>query len=79
MADNPNQPSAQNQTPDLSVVVLCYHAGEPIRQLVQRLIDALISSGVPAFELILVANDWPDSTDRTAKIVSALAAAERQL
>ena len=79
MVDDSNRPSLQDQTPDLSVIVLCYHAGEPIKLLVQRLIDALVGSGVPTFELVLVANDWPGSTDQTAKIVSALAIADTRL
>lgn len=79
MADDFKQPSFHNRVPDLSVVVLCYHAGEPIKALVQQLTDTLIKSGVSGVELVLVANDWSGSTDRTNQIVTALAAGDERL
>ena len=79
MADSAGQSSTNSQVPDLSVVVLCYHAGEPIRQLVQQLIDTLVGGGIRIFELILVANDWSESHDQTARIVSSMAAVDSRL
>jgi len=49
---------------ELSVVVLCYRAGESIHRVVEPLRGLLEESGV-RFELVLVANEWPGRHDDT--------------
>jgi glycosyltransferase involved in cell wall biosynthesis len=61
-----------SDTPELSVIVLCYKAGESIRQVVDPLHEQLEASGVD-YELVLVANYWPGQDDPTPAIVEKLA------
>jgi glycosyltransferase involved in cell wall biosynthesis len=58
--------------PELSAIVLCYRAGAGILLVAQPLYDLLEQEGVP-FELILVANQWPDEEDHTAVIAEDFA------
>jgi glycosyltransferase involved in cell wall biosynthesis len=58
--------------PDLSVVVLCYQAGQHAHAVVEPLYDELEASGVD-YELILVANYWPGDKDVTPASVEQLA------
>jgi hypothetical protein len=58
---------------ELSAVVLCYRAGEAIHRVIDPLYTQLEASGV-AYELVLVANQWPDRPDPTAPIVEVFAA-----
>lgn len=58
--------------PRLSVIVLCYKAGESIRQVVDPLHEQLEASGIH-YELVLVANYWPGQDDPTPEIVEGLA------
>ena len=60
--------------PDLSIIILCYKAGEDIRAFVQTIQDRFIDHGI-TFELILVANYWPNSDDPTPEIVKDIAQA----
>lgn len=57
----------------LSAIVLCYRAGVSIRKLLGALECLLEESGVD-FELVLVANYWPDKGDDTPAIVREFAA-----
>jgi glycosyltransferase involved in cell wall biosynthesis len=58
--------------PEVSVIVLCYQAGESIDIVVEPLYAQLQRLGVE-FELVLVANYWPDQNDSTPGIVSTFA------
>ncbi len=64
---------ATSAIPEVSVVVLCYRAGESILRVVEPLHDELASLGED-FELVLVANVWPDDSDPTPGYVTAFAA-----
>lgn len=67
----PTQASAIGR-PELSVVVLCYRAGAAISPLLESLYALLADAGI-VFELILVANYWPDTQDDTPSHVEAFA------
>jgi glycosyltransferase involved in cell wall biosynthesis len=58
--------------PELSVVVLCFGAEEQLPHVVGPLFDELEASAV-SFELILVANYWAGSGDRTPDHAAAFA------
>jgi glycosyltransferase involved in cell wall biosynthesis len=58
--------------PELSVIVLCYQADEAIHRVIDPLYDQLEASGI-AYELLLVANQWPDRPDPTGRVVEAFA------
>jgi glycosyltransferase involved in cell wall biosynthesis len=60
-------------SPELSAIVLCYKAGESIHAVIEPLVRDLESSGV-TYELVLVANYWPDNDDPTPEIVRRFAA-----
>lgn len=57
---------------DLSVIVLCYRAGEALPQVVEPLYAQLERSGL-SFELVLVANYWADAGDPTPAIAEDFA------
>lgn len=62
--------------PSLSVVVLCYKAGESITPFVGQMISAIEQAHVN-FELVLVGNyNRGDTEDSTPRVVRALAAAD---
>jgi glycosyltransferase involved in cell wall biosynthesis len=58
--------------PELTVVILCYGAGEQLPHVVAPLHEELEAADVP-YELILVANYWPGNDDRTPKHAEAFA------
>lgn len=58
---------------DLSVVVLCYHSGESILPIYSQLNDLLEEMSIE-YEIVLVANDFAKSKDKTNIIVKNLAA-----
>lgn len=59
--------------PELSAIVLCYRAGESIVRVVAPLYELLRKEGI-SFELVLVANYWPQQPDPTPAIVREFAA-----
>lgn len=59
--------------PELSVVVLCYRAGEGARDLVKQLRDELEEPGID-YELVLVANFDEGVKDSTPEVVKEIAA-----
>jgi len=61
-------------TPALSVVVLCYRAGESARDCVAGIRAALLAAGIVDHQLVLVGNYFPDRGDTTPQVVRALAA-----
>lgn len=60
--------------PNLSVVILCYRAGESTRSFVKRMIVALTNEGINDYELVLVGNYHEGSDDTTPVVVQSLAA-----
>ena len=56
----------------LSVVVLCYRAGESIHDVLDPLCDLLDRAAI-RYELVLVANYWPERLDETPRVVRAFA------
>jgi glycosyltransferase involved in cell wall biosynthesis len=60
-----------DRQPELSVIVLCYQAGEQTRNVVLPLYDELERQTV-SYELILVANHW-DEFDSTPAVAADLA------
>lgn len=60
--------------PQLSVVVLCYRAGETIVSYINKMEEELREEGVADYELVLVANFHPGSGDATPDVVRGLAA-----
>jgi glycosyltransferase involved in cell wall biosynthesis len=60
------------EEPDLSVVVLCYRAGDSIREVIEPLEDLLEDSAI-SYELVLVANYPPDRPDPTVEVVRRFA------
>ena len=68
--DSKEDPS--NSRPELSVVVLCYRAGEYARQFVAQLSNELQASSID-YDSILVANFLPGSNDKTPEIIKEIA------
>ncbi|MFA4872440.1 MAG: glycosyltransferase family 2 protein [Patescibacteria group bacterium] len=61
-------------TSELSIVILCYRAGDAVRDFISRTIVILAEGGIPDYELVLVGNFMEGSGDRTPRIVAELAA-----
>jgi glycosyltransferase involved in cell wall biosynthesis len=59
--------------PEISVVILCYQAGERIRSFVDKAIK-LLDSSAPSWEIILVANYLNNSNDITPQVVKEISA-----
>jgi glycosyltransferase involved in cell wall biosynthesis len=64
--------------PDLSAVVLCYRAGESIREVLDPLRELLEISRT-SHELVLVANYWESDNDPTPAVVREYAREHRQV
>jgi glycosyltransferase involved in cell wall biosynthesis len=62
----------QDESPELSAVVLGYRAGRSLLQVAEPLYELLRESGVP-FELVLVANYWPGRGDDTPAVAEEFA------
>jgi glycosyltransferase involved in cell wall biosynthesis len=65
-------PTGEIRDVEFSMAVLCYRAEEAIVPFVHRLHRSMAVFGFP-WELVLVANYWPDTPDRTPEIVRKLA------
>lgn len=59
--------------PDISLVILCYKAGESIRQFCRNAIKIFAENGISDYELVLVGNYHENSNDETPRVVLALA------
>ena len=57
---------------ELSVIVLCYQAREAVRRVIGPLYEQLEDADI-AYELVLVANQWPDRPDLTGQVVEEFA------
>jgi len=64
----------ETTTPELSVVVLCYKAGEAARQFVEKIQSLFKREGIISYELILVGNYLSENNDLTPLVVKELAA-----
>jgi glycosyltransferase involved in cell wall biosynthesis len=60
------------KTPELSVVVLCYGAGNTVTSSAQQIVQ-ILEAAIPEYELILVAN-YSRADDPTPALVSEIAA-----
>jgi uncharacterized membrane protein len=60
-----------SETPELSVIVLGYRAGESLRKVAEPLLEQLELSAID-HELVLVANYWPDTHDTTPDVARRL-------
>lgn len=68
-------PAADSDTsPLLSLVILCYRAGEYVHEFVRRAEQTLQSGGISDYELILVGNYVKGCEDATPLVVRELAA-----
>jgi glycosyltransferase involved in cell wall biosynthesis len=65
---------AQTGRPDLSVVVLCYRAGERARLVAANIASTLVSRGIPSYQLVLVGNYLEGTRDVTPEVVRGIAA-----
>ncbi len=70
----PADPREPETLPDLSVVVLCYRAGERARQVAATIASALAHGGITKYQLVLVANYVEGAGDATPEVVRDLAA-----
>jgi glycosyltransferase involved in cell wall biosynthesis len=68
----PGPVSSGSSSPELSVVVLCYRAGESLRKVIEPLHELLANAHVD-FELVLVANYWLGQRDPTPGVARAFA------
>jgi len=62
-----------SSNPQLSVVVLCYQTGQQAVDVLEEIASTLTHSGID-FELIAVANYWPEKDDKTPSILADFAA-----
>jgi glycosyltransferase involved in cell wall biosynthesis len=59
--------------PELSIVILCYKAGESVLNFVEKTQITLNKAGITNYQLVLVGNYHPRSNDTTPVIISNLA------
>lgn len=59
--------------PDFSIVILCYRAGESIRDFVNRITSLLKENNICDYEIVLVGNYIKESNDMTPEIVKDIA------
>lgn len=69
-------PDAMTQAgrPDLSVVVLCYRAGERARLVAADVASSLVKHGIANYQLVLVGNYHAGMPDATPEVVREIAA-----
>ena len=66
-------------SPDYSVVILCYRAGDSISNFVDSVLDCFTEGSIDDFELILVGNYWPNRADKTPEIVEKIAESDHRI
>lgn len=59
-------------TPDLSIVVLCYKSGEQTKDFADKIIYHLNKNNILDYEIVLVANYHPDTDDMTPSVAEEL-------
>ena len=67
--------SEKSAVPELSVVILCYKAGESARQFVNRVRALFTKEKITDYELVLVGNYLSGSNDSTPSVVKEIALA----
>jgi glycosyltransferase involved in cell wall biosynthesis len=72
-------PMTQASRPELSVIVLCYRAGERARQVAASIASALVRSGIESYQLVLVGNYSEGVRDVTPEVVRELAARDPRI
>ncbi len=60
-------------SPDLSVVVLCYKGGDTIVSYVEQMEREIKEGGMDNYELVLVGNYFPNSGDSTPEVIRKMA------
>jgi len=68
------EPRSRPSRPELSVVVLCYRAGEQARPVAAAIAAALVDHGIANYQLVLVGNYLDGERDVTPEVVRDLAA-----
>ncbi len=68
-----NNQNKKNNTPDLSVVILCYKAGDSAREFVKGTLKALKDAQIFDYEIILVGNYHKNLGDKTPWVVKNIA------
>ena len=63
--------------PEISIVILCYKAGNFARSFHQKVVEILRNNGLD-YEIVLVGNFWPNTGDTTPQIVQDLASKEEK-
>lgn len=71
--------SISNNSPELSIVILCYRAGESAREFVARIIGVLKDNGIFDYELVLVGNYHNGSDDKTPEVVRDIASKNKKI
>ncbi|HLX10280.1 MAG TPA: glycosyltransferase [Thermoanaerobaculia bacterium] len=74
MAISDPGPRPRPSRPELSVVVLCYRAGEQARPVAAAIAAALVENGITDYQLVLVGNYIEGVRDVTPEVVRDLAA-----
>src|SRR3989338_6690119 len=59
---------------ELSIIILCYRAGESARDFVQKTLQALEASDIKNYEFVLVGNYLKNSRDTTPHVIADIAA-----
>jgi glycosyltransferase involved in cell wall biosynthesis len=65
--------------PELSLVILCYRAGDYARTFTARTLETLDEAGIDGYELILVGNYVEGTDDPTPEVVRELAAGDPRI
>ncbi|MBU4338224.1 glycosyltransferase family 2 protein [Patescibacteria group bacterium] len=65
--------TGSEKKPDLSIVILCYRSGKPIKKFIDKVILLMQKNNISEYELILVGNYLKNSNDETPKIVAEIA------
>ena len=68
-----SQATERSPRPELSVVVLCYRSEERIIPYLEQMEQELLVEGLTNYELVLVGNYVPGSSDKTPEIIKSLA------
>jgi len=63
----------RKNSPELSIVVLCYRSGLEVSHFVEKTQEVLMKNNINDFELILVGNYFPESGDITPQVVKEIA------
>lgn len=68
-----------NKIPEISIVVLCYQAGDQTKPFVANTIKIMEDANIFDYELVLVGNYRPNTPDTTPAVVAELALANPKI